>query len=64
MAKTTIQVDAKTRERIRAHGLAGMTYDDIINRVLDRTDREAFLAAERDKILHPEKYAWTDLDDL
>lgn len=64
MAKTTIQVEGATRDRIRAHGLAGMTYDDIINRVLDTTDREAFLAAERDKILHPKKYEWTDLDDL
>lgn len=64
MAKTTIQLDAATRDRIRAHGLAGMTYDDIINRVLDATDRERFLAAERRKILHPEAYAWTDLDDL
>jgi hypothetical protein len=64
MAKTTIQVDAATRDRIRAHGLAGMTYDDILNRVLDATDREAFLAAQRDKILHPEKFEWIDLDDL
>lgn len=64
MAKTTIQVQATTRDRIRAHGLAGMTYDDIINRVLDATDRQAFLAAQRDKLLHPEAYQWTDLDDL
>ena len=64
MTKTTIQVDDRTRDRIRAHGLAGMTYDDIINGVLDATDRQAFLAAERDKILNPEKYTWTDLDDL
>ncbi len=64
MTKTTIQVDGKTRDRIRAHGLAGMTYDDIINGILDATDRQAFLAGERDKILHPEKYTWTDLDDL
>ncbi len=64
MAKTTIQVDGRTRDRIRALGLAGMTYDDIINRVLDATDRQTFLAAEQDKLLHPGRYAWTDLDDL
>ena len=64
MTKTTIQVETSTRDRIRAHGLAGMTYDDILNRVLDTTDREAFLAAERDKLLHPEKYRWTDLNEL
>ncbi len=64
MPKTTIQVEAKTRDRIRAYGLAGMTYDEIINRVLDTTDRKAFLMAERDKILRPDEYAWTDLDDL
>ncbi len=64
MTKTTIQVNGKTRDRIRAHGLAGMTYDEIINRLLDATDRERFLAAERDKILNPEKYDWIDLDDL
>lgn len=64
MTKTTIQVDAATRDRLRAHGLAGMTYDDIINRVLDGTDRQELLAAQRDKILHPEAYEWTDLDDL
>jgi hypothetical protein len=64
MAKTTIQVAAETRDRLRAHGLAGMTYDDIINRVLDATDRKAFLAAERNKILRPQDYSWTDLEDL
>ena len=64
MAKTTIQLDPKTRDRIRAHGLAGMTYDEIINRILDATDRKQFLAAERNKILHSGDYAWTDLDDL
>ncbi len=64
MAKTTIQVEGMTRDRIRAHGLAGMTYDDIINRVLDETDRKAFLTAERQKLLNPEQYSWTNLDDL
>lgn len=64
MVKTTIQVEARTRDRIRAHGLAGMTYDEIINGVLDATDRKAFLAAERDKILRPDQYTWTDMEDL
>ncbi len=64
MAKTTIQVETRTRERIRAHGLAGMTYDEILNRLLDATDRKAFLAAERNKILRPQDRSWTDLDDL
>jgi len=64
MTKTTIQVEDRTRDRIRAHGLAGMTYDDIINRVLDETDRKEFLTAERNKILVPGQYTWTDLDDL
>ena len=29
MSKLTIQVEGRTRDRIRAHGLAGMMYDDI-----------------------------------
>lgn len=37
--KTTIRVDQSTKERLREHGEMGMSYDDVVNHVLDRLDQ-------------------------
>ncbi len=36
MAKTTIQVDEETREKLRNLGKKGETYDHIINRLISK----------------------------
>jgi predicted CopG family antitoxin len=35
MTKTSIQIDAQTRDRLRAAKVGGESYDDLINRLLD-----------------------------
>jgi predicted DNA binding CopG/RHH family protein len=36
--KTTIRVAESTKERIKERGEMGMSYDDVLNRILDRID--------------------------
>jgi hypothetical protein len=65
MALTTIPLDSKLRDRLRAYGTAGMSYNAIVQRLLDERDRDEFirdmrrLADEADR-----DGSWVDLDDL
>jgi hypothetical protein len=62
MALTTIPLDTKLRDRLRAYGTAGMSYNDIVQRLLDERDRDAFI---RDILREAdEETQWVDLDDL
>ena len=36
MSQTTIKLSDKTKQRLSDHGKKGMTYDDIVNVILDR----------------------------
>jgi len=36
--KTTIRVSESTKERLKQHGDMGMTYDEVVNDVLDRLE--------------------------
>lgn len=36
--KTTIRVSESTKERLKDHGDMGMTYDEVVNVVLDRLE--------------------------
>lgn len=62
---TTLTLDPATRDRLKRYGHAGMTYDDILEAMMDRIDEEDFvremrrLADEAD-----EARSWVDLDDL
>ena len=39
MAKvTTIQIKPETKERLKQYGKMGMTYDDVINYILDKLE--------------------------
>jgi len=39
MAKaTTIQIKPETKERLRQYGKMGMTFDEVINYILDKLD--------------------------
>jgi len=62
MTNTTIPVDSKVRDRLRTFGHAGMTYNDILQRLMDEVDREAFVAEMRrraDSVTN-----WVELDDV
>lgn len=58
---TTIPIDGKVRDRLKAYGTAGMTYSEIITRVLDEVDRQAFVAEMRR--LADRTKDWVDLED-
>jgi len=38
MFQTTIKLSDKTKQRLTDHGKKGMTYDDIVNVILDRQE--------------------------
>lgn len=65
MALTTIPLDSKLRDRLRAYGTAGMSYNAIIQRLLDERDRDEFI---RDMLRRADKAdregTWVDLEDL
>jgi hypothetical protein len=58
---TTIPVDSAIRDRLRTYGHAGMTYNEILRRLMDEVDRDAFVAEMRRRA-DPVKN-WIDLDD-
>lgn len=37
--KTTIRVDESTKDRLKEYGDMGMSYDDVLNHVLDRLEQ-------------------------
>jgi len=38
MSQTTIKLSGKTKQRLSDQGKKGMTYDDIVNVILDRQE--------------------------
>jgi len=38
MSQTTIKLSDKTKQRLTDHGKKGMTYDEIVNVILDRQE--------------------------
>jgi membrane protease subunit (stomatin/prohibitin family) len=65
VALTTIPLDSKVRDRLRSYGTAGMSYTDIVQRLLDERERDDFiremqrLADEADAT-----GSWVRLEDL
>lgn len=59
---TTIALDPKTRDRLRTFGHAGMSYDEILQRLMDEVDMERFVA-EMHRIADAET-DWVELDDF
>jgi hypothetical protein len=62
MPTTTIALDAKTRDRLRTFGHAGLNFDQILQRLMDEVDRERYVAE-----LHRQADAetnWTALEDF
>jgi hypothetical protein len=62
VALTSIPLDTAVRDRLKAYGTAGMTYNDILQRLMDERDRDAFI---RDIIREADQTTdWVDLEDL
>ena len=53
VAATSIPIDSNVRDRLRAFGTAGMNYSQIVTAVLDRIEREAFVAELRKQLADP-----------
>lgn len=61
---TTINIEPQIRDRLKAFGTAGETYNDILRRLMDNADKDAFFAEAREMASHPERFEWTRLDDI
>lgn len=65
MATTTIPIDPKIRDRLRRFGHAGQTYNEIITAVLNRIERDEFVAEmRREKERLDREGGWIEIDDL
>jgi hypothetical protein len=60
---TTIPIDPKVRDRLRAFGKAGMTYSDILTAVMDQIEMEKFFR-ETEALLKDPNVKWVDHDDI
>ena len=58
---TTIPLQGAVRDRLRLYGTAGMTYNDILIRMMDALDRKQFLDEIRRRV---QKLTDKDLIDL
>lgn len=47
MAKTTIPIDPKVRDRLKTYGTKDMDYDEILQQLMDEVDRDRFVAEQR-----------------
>jgi hypothetical protein len=43
MALTSIPVDSEVRDRLKKYGTTGMTYNDILTRLMDEIELEKFV---------------------
>ena len=64
MESTTISVSAKTRDKLKTYGLKGDTYDKIINRILQKIDRDEFLEECYQRLSEKNKFIKINLDEL
>jgi hypothetical protein len=56
---TTIALDPRTRDRLRTFGHAGMSYDEILQALMDQVDRDRFITE-----MHRQADAETDWVEL
>lgn len=61
---TTINILPPLRDRLKTYGHSGETYNDILKRLMDNMDRDAFLRKAREVREHPERFEWVDLEEL
>lgn len=61
MSQTTITLRLETRERLKAAKRGGETYDDVLNRMLDREERIAVIPPD---VLADLVARWEDIRKL
>jgi hypothetical protein len=61
---TSIPVDGEVRDRLRTYGMAGMTYNDILTRLMDEVDRRAFVEETRRRLQRLTDKDLVDLEDV
>lgn len=60
----TIAIPERLRDRLKTYGHAGMTYEEILKGLMDKIDRERFVAECRRVYLATPDEAWVDLEDV
>lgn len=60
----TIAIPERLRDRLKTFGHAGMSYEDILKAMMDKIDRERFVAECRRIYLETPDAAWVDLEDV
>jgi len=61
---TSIPLGGPVRDRLRTYGTAGMTYDEILTRLMDEVDRKAFLEETRRRLSRLTDKDLVDLEDI
>lgn len=62
---TTLTIDPKVRDRLKRYGHAGMTYDDILQNLMDRFDEQEFIVDLRRRAEAADAAgSWVDLKDV
>lgn len=63
MALTSIPVDSEVRDRLKKYGRMGMTYNDILTRLMDEIELEKFVQ-EMLRVARDPKTKWVDWKDV
>lgn len=63
MALTSIPVDSEVRDRLKRYGTMGMTYNDILTRLMDEIELEKFVQ-EMLRIARDPKTKWVRHEDI
>ncbi len=61
---TTITIDPAVRDRLKGYGIHGMTYDEILSRMMDELERRAFIAEMRRMLETTRDADWVDLGEI
>ena len=62
MEITTIPVTKETRDRLRSFGKKGVTYDQILRRLMSLAEYEGFMEKQYERL--KDKQAFLSLDEL
>ena len=61
---TTIPIDGQVRDRLRLYGTAGMTYSEILVRLMDEVDRRKFVEDQKNRLQRLRDDDLVDLEDV
>ena len=63
MALTSIPLDGKVRDRLKSYGTQGMTYNDILTRLMDEIEYDKFVK-DCLRIANDPKTKWVAWDEI